>query len=694
MMSQQRARLARVGPRPARCLLALAAGALLAAAVAAGDSAPAAKPAPGTSRQGALEQFRRLGPAERLRLLEKAGLARKGFEKVTRGPVTVTVVERGTLEPAESSEVVCRVKARGTATAAGTIKWVIDDGTEVKKGQKLVEIDDSGLREEMKTQKVSLDQAEAESRNAEEAVKTAQKEGKIAERLAAIDLRLEELEYKKYHGSDRDEKERLELRVERAGLRLQRERASAKSREQIARALAQVKAGLLLAEKSRRRDLEEALATYVIRAPRDGIASYYVPENRLGTQAIVAQGEPVKEGQKLLRVSDLRRMVVKVRVHEAQISLVRPGQLAVARVDAFPGRERAARVMQVAPVAEQQDFFAYDVKVYPVVLSLTDKLPGLKPGMSAGVRIVAEHRVGVPRVPLQSVLGAGGKRYCFVKGAGGVQEREVVTGLANDSVVEVKAGLAEGELVLRSPRVAAARVARRAGRSATPAAGKQQSRKPGPARILVRSVKPRDGSGNPRRSWVAAYGLTRADRDRIAALPAAREVVPVRAFPQEARHLQRKHLVEVFGTTPAYATVSGLEPAEGRFLAEEDGIHMRNVAVLGPAVAGWLLPGREPLGRSIILNKQSFVVVGILHEQGGPADGRVYVPLPTVTARFGERVITVRAGSRSAEVVALTEILVTVRDPQDVQDTADEVRDLLREAHRRPDWAVQVVPAS
>src|SRR5438045_4714066 len=54
---------------------------------------------------------------------------------------------------------------------------------------------------------------------------------------------------------------------------------------------------------------------------------YYVSEqSRYGSgsqQSIIAQGEPVKEGQKLMRIPDLRRMLVNTKVHEAMVSRVK-----------------------------------------------------------------------------------------------------------------------------------------------------------------------------------------------------------------------------------------------------------------------------------------------------------------------------------------------------------------------------------
>src|SRR5262245_54693617 len=81
---------------------------------------------------------------------------------VHKEKLRVTVVERGTLESAVNRDVVCRVKAKTQGnTVASTIKWVIDDGTLVKQGQLLAELDSSGFQDQLKQQKITVDQAEA-----------------------------------------------------------------------------------------------------------------------------------------------------------------------------------------------------------------------------------------------------------------------------------------------------------------------------------------------------------------------------------------------------------------------------------------------------------------------------------------------------------------------------------------------------
>jgi hypothetical protein len=80
--------------------------------------------------------------------------------RVTYDRLQLTITERGALESAENSDIVCRVKARSqNSTVSTTIRWVIDDGTQVRRGDRLIQFDDSGLVEQLKAQKIVVDSA-------------------------------------------------------------------------------------------------------------------------------------------------------------------------------------------------------------------------------------------------------------------------------------------------------------------------------------------------------------------------------------------------------------------------------------------------------------------------------------------------------------------------------------------------------
>src|SRR5262245_11335820 len=147
---QPDARLSR-GPRPCWVLTAFLAAGILAAGLAA--QPPAVKPA--QPRQEALERFHKMSPEERLNHVARTGGTEKAFAAVAREDLDLTVVERGSVEPADAIDIVSRVKAQAT------VKWVVEDGTAVKKGDRLIELDDSALREQLAAKKIALEQAEA-----------------------------------------------------------------------------------------------------------------------------------------------------------------------------------------------------------------------------------------------------------------------------------------------------------------------------------------------------------------------------------------------------------------------------------------------------------------------------------------------------------------------------------------------------
>ncbi len=548
------------------------------------------------------------------------------------------------MEPAKASDVFCSVRPAGRiGIASSVIQWIIDDGTQVKKGDLVVRLDDSSWVEQLKDQKLKVDTAHADWARSRDDLDRRQKDDEAATLLSCdIAIRSAELKLKKYKGKDVDEKELLQLKVKEAQLGLVRAKAILRNTAAIAEFAVQAKKTIVDVEQDRIREIEQQIQACRLVAPQDGLVVYYVPESaRLGTgiPSVVAQGEPVREGQKLLQVCDLTRMNLAVRVPEAFIAGVQRDQKAIVRVDAFPQKTWTGRVQDIAAVAAQSDFFNSDVKVYPVKVALLTDVAGLRPGMSADVSIETGRAADVLQVPAQAIVRSGAKHYCYVKSGQEIRKAEVMPGVRNDLRVEVKSGLKQADEVLRDPLGLLRRLSPFLG----PQAGADA--KPGaaaPRPLQLHSVQPdTDNTASPR-SWIQSYGLTVRDLRTIAGLAAVAQAVPVRRFPHEARHLDRHHESLVIGTTPALADMLPLPLAEGRFLVPDDVEQRRNVVVLGAAVADALFTGEAAVGQTIVVNRESFLVVGVLDDSDlgdGPVvldrHGAVFMPLSTCQSRFG-----------------------------------------------------------
>jgi putative ABC transport system permease protein len=223
----------------------------------------------------------------------------------------------------------------------------------------------------------------------------------------------------------------------------------------------------------------------------------------------------------------------------------------------------------------------------------------------------------------------------------------------------------------------------------------------GATNIIVRSVKPPDEGNSQRRTMIAIFGLTYDDYERFLTIPDVIRRVPMRVFSNEVRYLEKMAIGRIVATTPEYADVHKIELTAGRFFTNEDDLKMANYVVLGSEIADALFPFTNPLGHTVVLNKQDFQVIGVVKDRmptGGSGGSQaaeefnrdVYMPINTCKVRYGERIFIRQSGARSGEQVQLSQATLTVSDIDKVRPAGDLIRDMLERYHLKRDWAVTV----
>jgi RND family efflux transporter MFP subunit len=610
---------------------------------------------------------------------------------VRRGDVILDVTERGIVESADNADVAVKVHAVKPGGDAASIRFLAADGATVKKGQLLVELDDSALQESLTNTKAAVDHSKADLTRMRKQAELDIERSQLDLEDARHQLALAERDRQAYKGDDAERKKGLELKVKHAQQLIKTRELQTTTTKARSGDVLRTNRAIVDAETAKLKDLETEIANCKMYAPRDGQVFYYVPP-RVGFAAAepsLAVGGPVREGQKLLYIPDLSKMQVNAHVHESQIGRVRQGQLARVRFDAFPDRTPRGQVSRIAHSPREMSLFV-DEKVYPVTVRMTEQLAGLLPGMSAEVHIELERRDNVLRVPVQALLRREDKIVCFVKSAAEMEERPVKVGLRDLLFAEIIEGLQEGEQVLRDAHTAA-KPRREEAAKADPAET---------SRIVVRSVKPAEDAG-AKRPRVSVYGITKEDQERLAALPGVAHLAPLRILSSEAHHLARRHSARIVGATAAYRQVYPLELEAGRFLSDDDESKIRNVVVLGSGAAQTLFPGEDVLGQNVLLGRYFYVVVGVLKARQ-PLGERmkaeefnddIYLPLSTLRARFGEVVTFRQAGAFVREQVYLHQVLLRTAKREQARETADAARKLLESAHPKKDWDMEIVSA-
>ncbi len=209
-------------------------------------------------------------------------------------------------------------------------------------------------------------------------------------------------------------------------------------------------------EKKQLERLKAQLDKCEVKAPGDGIVIYF--KRMWDESSRIKPGAQVFFQQPIFNLPDLNKMKVKMKVHESVVKKVKVELTATMKVDALPNQTLHGKVISVAALAQGDDWRGGGVKEYETYVSVDD-LPqdaGLRPGMSADVKILIKVVPGALTVPIQGVTEVGGRHVCYVVAGGQVERREVTIGDGNDQLVQLVEGLAEGEQVALDARTRAA----------------------------------------------------------------------------------------------------------------------------------------------------------------------------------------------------------------------------------------------
>ncbi|MHC4300744.1 MAG: efflux RND transporter periplasmic adaptor subunit [Planctomycetota bacterium] len=232
-------------------------------------------------------------------------------------------------------------------------------------------------------------------------------------------------------------------------------RTLARTRSQLAQAevrLQSTKATLDL-QSERVAKLEREITACTIRAPSPGIVIYGTSADwEKRREDPIEVGDQVHRGQKIFSIPNSNLMGVQLRVHEASVNMVKPGQKAKVTVEAHPDTPFEGEVTSVAPLPDpQRGWLDPGVKVYTTQVTIKGSHDIIKPGMSAKVEILADHLYDVLIVPVQVVANRGGRKVCYIDNGATPEERVVETGAFNDIFVQIVSGVDVGENVLLSP---------------------------------------------------------------------------------------------------------------------------------------------------------------------------------------------------------------------------------------------------
>ena len=367
--------------------------------------------------------------------------------RAKRGEFRVTVTTSGELKAREFVQITAPPNAQQAGAYQMKISSIVPEGTVVKKGDVVAELDRSVVA--AKLQDVTLALQKAEAQYEEALLDSTLNLSTARENIRTMELGLEEKRLAKEEAvyEAPTVRRQAEIDYEKA----ERQLAQAKSDYETKTDQARAKMREVGTEVSRQRALlkviQDVMAGFTIRAPAPGML-IYVKEQWSGkkrtTGSQVTAWDPA-----VGTLPDLAKMESVTYVNEIDVRKVAVGQPAVITLDADPAKKLTGKVTNVANVGEQRP--NSDAKVFEVKIQVEQSDSTLRPGMTTGNVIETLKLDTALYVPLEALGSDSGVAYVYKQSGGRVLKQEVVTGAMNDDEVVVEQGLAEGDRVVLTP---------------------------------------------------------------------------------------------------------------------------------------------------------------------------------------------------------------------------------------------------
>jgi RND family efflux transporter MFP subunit len=196
----------------------------------------------------------------------------------------------------------------------------------------------------------------------------------------------------------------------------------------------------------------EDVAKTTIAAPVDGLVVLTSQGGWRGETNLPRRGDWASQGREIASIVSLDEMQVKLELDQTQITGVRMGQEAEVSIEALPGKVLTGKVSAIGQNARRPPIQGWrglsSTATFPVTIDLPPIGKALiRPGMRAGVRLVAKRIPDVVTVPAGCIFARDGRHVVFAERDGRFVQVAVTPGESNGEYTAILKGLKEGEMI-------------------------------------------------------------------------------------------------------------------------------------------------------------------------------------------------------------------------------------------------------
>ncbi len=369
------------------------------------------------------------------------------FVTPTKGEFVVDVTTTGELRAKNSTEIKGPQGARDFRVNNIRIQRLIPEGSIVKKGDFVAELDRSEIMGKLQDAQLDLEQAQSQVTQAQldSTLELSQARDNLINLEYALEERQIAVEQSKYESPA--VQRQAEIDLDKARRQLAQETRNYETKVKQAEARLREVETELTKKKNEIQKIRELMKEFTVYAPEQGMVIY----RRNWDGSKITEGEQISTWNPIVaELPDFTVMESVTYVNEVDIQKVEVGQHVNIGLDAVPDKKLTGTVTSVANIGEQRK--NYDSKVFEVTVVVNESDSLLRPAMTTSNQIVIEKIDDVISVPLETIHTIDSLSYVIKRNGLSPVLQQVELGLMNDNAVVVHRGVSmEDELYLTVP---------------------------------------------------------------------------------------------------------------------------------------------------------------------------------------------------------------------------------------------------
>lgn len=346
--------------------------------------------------------------------------------EVQHGDLTLTLSEVGELKATRSATI--------SAPNDKLIMYLAPEGSWVKEGDLLVQLESEKYKIGITESQSALDRAVAQLKQAESDLQSQRFKEESAKKGYESLLGLKEKGFA------------MESEVEEARLAY----LELKSKTGSFEAAVEQERSNVEFSKGGLEQIKRKLAANAVYAPMAGLV-VYANVGRPEDGKKVEVGMTPYEGQPLMYLPDITTMQVETEINEMDVQKIKTGQPVTITLDAVPDVTFKGKVATIGSLAQHKvskvSGKRTGVKVFDVTVDVLEADERLRPGLSANAAILIDEVKDVTYVPVEAVFNDNGKTIAYIKHGRGARQVYVDCGTSNEKYVIIRSGLQPGDKV-------------------------------------------------------------------------------------------------------------------------------------------------------------------------------------------------------------------------------------------------------